>query len=281
MRLVRHESDLGDWELGVAEPDRRLRGIVHRYEGYVESAAAGPVVRQEVPSLHVPLIVNFGSPWQIDDAGSARPVLRDSFVAGLYERSVFVAADGPASCVQVDLTPIGAHLVLGLPMSELANRVIDTRDVLGPDDDLAARLEDATSWEARFELLDEVLLRRVAGARKPVPEILWAWRALESTGGSARIDALAERIGRSRRHLLEGFRTHIGLAPKTVARIIRFNRVVRALQRRPRSALVEVAAECGYFDQAHMNRDFREFSGTTPLEFAGRLLPDGGVLGAP
>ena len=282
MRIRRHESELGSWEQGTGRPDPRLRGIVHRYEGYVESASPAPVLRQEVPSLAVPLIVNFGSSWRIGPAASAsEPETRDSFVAGLYERSVLVVAEGPAACVQIDFTPIGAHLFLGLPMHELSNRVVEAADVLGHDGNLAARLEDAAGWNERFELLDRLILRRVAGERRPAPEILWAWRALGRTGGSVRIGALAEKSGRSRKQLLAGFRTHVGLGPKTVARIMRFNRAVAELRRSPHPGLAELAADCGYFDQAHLNRDFREFAGTTPVEFARRVLPDGGVLGSP
>ena len=120
----------------------------------------------------------------------------------------------------------------------------------------------------------------MAGARRPAPEILWAWRALERTDGAARVGALAEKTGRSRKQLLMGFRTHVGLGPKTVARIMRFNRVVAALRRAPQPSLARLAADCGYFDQAHLNRDFREFAGTTPVEFARRVMPDGGVLGS-
>jgi AraC-like DNA-binding protein len=278
LRILRRESDLGCWELGIGQPDSRLRGIVHRYEGYAESASPAPVLRQEVPSLHVPLIVNFGSRWRVATSGST-PEFRDSFFAGLFERSAFVEADGPASCVQIDFTPIGAHLFLGIPMHELSNRVLEAEDVLGGGRELVERLETARGWDARFALLDAVILRRLEGARRPAPEILWAWRALEQTDGALRIGALADRIGRSRKHLLAGFRTHVGLGPKTVARVMRFNRAVSALRRGP-PQLAELAAECGYFDQAHLNREFREFAGTTPVEFARRLMPDGGVLGS-
>ena len=281
VRILKHESDLGSWELGVGTPDPRLQGIVHRYEGYLESASPAPVQRQEVPSVHVPLIVNFGSRWRVGTSSdSSAAEITDSFVAGLYDRSAFVVAEGPASCVQVDFTPIGAHLFLGLPMHELANRVVDAHDALGRDGELVERLEAAMSWADRFALVDAAILRRVAGARRPAPEILWAWRALERNDGAVRVGALAEKTGRSRKQLLTGFRTHVGLGPKTVARIMRFNRVVSALQRGTQPSLARLAADCGYFDQAHLNRDFREFAGTTPVEFARRVIPDGGVLGS-
>jgi AraC-like DNA-binding protein len=277
---VRDDSEDGAWELVRARPDLRLRGVVERYEGYVESASGTPLLRQEVPWTRVPMIVNFAARWRIGADGSGAGDRHDSFVAGLSESSAFVVAEDAACCLQVDFTPIGAHLFFGVPMHELTNRVIDVEDLLRKNDDLVARLEAAPTWDARFALLDEVIAMRVTAARRPAPEILWAWRALEETNGAVPVGKLAERMGRSRRHLTTRFREHVGLAPKTFARVVRFSRAVGLIQRGLDGSFAELACECGYFDQAHLIRDFREFAGTTPVEFARRVIPDGGISGA-
>ncbi len=277
---LRHESELGTWELVHGKPDPRLRGVVTRYEGFVESGSPTPVVRQEAPVPRVPLIVNFGARWQVAGGRGLAPERHDSFVAGLSDTSAFVAAEGAAHCVQVDFTPIGARMFLGVPMHELTNRVVSVDDVLERDSNIAARLEAAPTWEARFALLDELITARVADAPRPAPEILWAWRALERTNGSVPVGHLAEHIGRSRRHLTARFREQVGLGPKTFARVLRFSRAVALLQGGQRDSFAELAYECGYFDQSHLIRDFRAFAGTTPAEFARRLIPGGGVSGA-
>ena len=70
------------------------------------------------------------------------------------------------------------------------------------------------------------------------------------------------------------FRREVGLPPKTLARILRFHRA-RGLIVAPGGAdFAEVADLCGYYDQAHLIRDFREFAGCTPAEFRRRRLPD-------
>jgi AraC-like DNA-binding protein len=234
-----------------------------------------------VPATRLPLIFNFGPRWHVEDSsdGSGRTELHDSFFAGLFDSSAFIAASGPASCLQVDLTPIGAHMLFGIPMHELANRVVDLEDILPSSlRDLPERLTDAHSWDARFALVDDALAAGLADARKPSTEIVWAWNALVRTSGCVPVGALAERLGRSRRHLSARFREHVGLPPKAVARILRFRRAVELLQRPPARSLAELAFECGYYDQAHMNRDFREFAGTSPGDFARRIAPDGRVV---
>jgi AraC-like DNA-binding protein len=102
---------------------------------------------------------------------------------------------------------------------------------------------------------------------------------LWQSGGRARIESLATEIGCSRRYLHARFREQVGLAPKTVARLIRFGAVRRRIERTP-ARWADVAYDCGYADQAHLNRDFRELAGTTPTDFVSRLLPGyGGVMG--
>jgi AraC-like DNA-binding protein len=275
MNVVRHESELGTWTLVGREPDPRLRGLVAAYEDYVEECPGPPVLRQQVPTSVVPLILNFGAAWHVGtDVGDHRRY--DSFVAGLGEQSSFVAATGAAHCVQVDLTPLGAFSLLGARMDELANEVVSLDEVLGDAPHLRERLVDAGSARDRFELLDAIFLRRMQRAHPPDEDVTWAWGALRRTHGRAPIGWICDRIGRSRRHLAMRFREQIGLPPKTVGRVLRFERAVSLLRRG--DALADVAFECGYYDQAHLSRDFRAFAGKPPAAFARLLHPDGGVI---
>jgi AraC-like DNA-binding protein len=68
--------------------------------------------------------------------------------------------------------------------------------------------------------------------------------------------------------------------PKTLARILRFEHALALLRRDDGARFAEIAERCGYYDQAHMNRDFRAFAGASPSEFLARRLPDGGGVRA-
>ena len=80
--------------------------------------------------------------------------------------------------------------------------------------------------------------------------------------------------------LLVRFGEQLGLSPKTYARVLRFEHAVERLGRDDGARFAEIAQDCGYYDQAHLNRDFREFAGTSPGDYVGRLLPDGGGVAA-
>jgi AraC-like DNA-binding protein len=204
-----------------------------------------------------------------------------SFVAGLDDAASLTEYAGEQRGIQVNLSPLGARRLLGLPMVELARRVVALEDVLGARAvHLVQRLQDTPGWEARFALLDAVLLRWLDEAAPVAPEVEQAWARLQASHGAVVIAMLAQEVGWSRRHLAARFQADVGLAPKTVARILRFQRVTQTLGAAGGGGLAEVAYACGYADQAHLNRDFRAFAGTTPTDFAARLLPGGaGVSG--
>ncbi|HXV56495.1 MAG TPA: helix-turn-helix domain-containing protein [Gaiellaceae bacterium] len=282
LRVERHESPLGAWELHSRRPHPRLEGDVRGYTGYVERGPR-PLRRREVPFGGVVVVVSFGPEIRLLDAGDpgALPERRTSFVAGLDDGPTFTEHDGVQHGVQVNLTPLGASRLLGVPMRELARRVVSLEDVLGADAArLAERLHDAGSWEARLDLVDAELAARLERRLPASPDVAWAWRRLSETGGTVSIGTLTEELGCSRRHLTTRFREQVGMPPKLVARVLRFDRAVRALRRDPAARLAGLASACGYYDQAHLNRDFRRFAGTTPAAFAADLLPDaGGVAG--
>jgi len=260
--------------LGV--PDPRLRPHVMGYCGYSESGS-GLIRRVQVPSPGVGLIVGFGPPVQIayprHPAGSMAHAT--SFVAGLHDSHAIAESAGQQG-VQISLTPLGAYMVLGVPMDTLANRAVELEQVLGG---FAARLTEqlyeTPTWEARFRVLDAVLARRLAAAREPSPAVSWAWRRLIETSGRLDIRTLTDELGSSRQYLVGRFRKELGLPPKTLARILRLQSAIRVLERDGHPSLTEVAHESGYFDQAHFNRDFRTLTGSTPTEFLAGRLPDG------
>ncbi|MGH2789344.1 MAG: helix-turn-helix domain-containing protein, partial [Actinomycetota bacterium] len=98
-------------------------------------------------------------------------------------------------------------------------------------------------------------------------------RRLLDTGGAVSVQELARETGWSRRHLSERFRSEVGLSPKLAARIVRFDRARLLLERSTRPALSEVAVLCGFFDQAHLTRDFNDFAGCSPTVWMAEEIP--------
>jgi len=278
LRIVQHSSEHGRWWAVFRPPDPRLGLHVRVYQGYrmtLTRYARG----LEVASTDVPLIFNFGPALRVIDPrrpeGEAGRI--GSFVAGLFDSFVYTESSGPMYGLQVNLSPLGAYRILGLPMGELTNRVVEVEDLLGAEGRrLLERLAMAPSWERRFALLDAFFLSRLAASDAPSATVDGAWQRLAATHGLLGIGSLAAELGVSQRHLIAQFRAQVGLPPKTLARILRFKRALDLLDGQPVRRWAELAYDCGYYDQAHFNRDFREFTGTTPSDFLTRRLPEGG-----
>jgi AraC-like DNA-binding protein len=277
MDVSRHESAELSWEMATRDAHPRLSGYVRNYTGYNERSAA-PLCRLEVPSADVTLILSPSSELEHRDTrGAAGSTRHTSFVAALHDRYALVQHGGFQEGVEVRLTPLGAHAMFGLPMHELTNRVIELDELFGRGaEELVGRMWDRPGWQGRFEFLDSAIAARVARAREHSPGVAWAWQRLRTTHGRARVRALADELGWSHRRLIARFREQVGMPPKTVGRILRFDRVTQLLLDVEEPRLAEIAFDCGYYDQAHLNRDFRDFAGTTPGDYLARRLPDGG-----
>jgi AraC-like DNA-binding protein len=254
------------WPRLVADPAPQLRPLLSRgYAGFTEATSPRHLV---VPATAaVPLVVKLrDSPY--------RP---PAFVMGGHGSSILLKGACAPSYLEVLLAPLGAYRLLGLPLDQLSGQTVDLAEVLGPAGRrLAEQLRQAPSWRQRFALVDQFLLRRLESGPHPAPEVAWAWQQLVATGGGVPIGRLARDVGWSHRHLIARFRQQVGLGPKTAARLVRFNRVWRRLDQRRPLDWAQVAAEIGYADQAHLVRDFRQFTGTTPTRFTSRALPPGG-----
>jgi AraC-like DNA-binding protein len=267
MQVTQHESELGLWELVRRAPDPQLGTYVRDYCGYVERGAT-PLARRELPSGEVVVVLGFGPSIRVDGQR------RNSFVAGIHGSPAVTEHDGIQEGLQMNVTPLGAYRLFGPPAPGVPGQVVELEDLLGKRGVmLVEQLFEARGWEARFALVDAAISRRLEERAPASPDVAWAWRRLTETDGRLPIATLTGELGCSRRHLTTRFREQIGLPPKALARILRFDRAVRRLRSEGGEGLAEIAHDCGYYDQSHFNRDFRDFAGLTPTELVARELP--------
>ena len=277
-------------------PAGPLRPYIACYTGYRQRGVP-PARHRGLPSPYLTLIFTLDEPMVLLAHPDPRQPPGDfgALLGGLHSAPALITHDGAQSGIQVALRPLGARALLGLPAGELASLDVPAEAVLGGAcAELRGRAVAAAGWPERFAILDEVLLRLAAAcdlagpAPQAAPEIGWAWRQLLASGGTARVTDLAAGTGWSSRHLTSRFRTEIGLTPKAAARVIRFDRARHLLVRHVRSAtgsasglesgsgsappdggyrLADLAVACGYFDQAHLAREFRALAGCPPSQW--------------
>lgn len=247
----------------IRRPHPRLRPFVGDYVGYdIAGAPAG--THLGLPSGSLTFIVTVDAPLrQLDDATGSSETF-DVLLAGLHLRPTLIRHDGTMCGIQIDVSPLAPRAFFDLPAGELAHRTYDlaalSRRVAT---ELHERVNTAATWAARFDAIDDVLLRAVHDARRPRGEVLESWRLIAHSHGGLPIALVADHVGWSRRHLSSQFRAEYGIGPKEAARVLRFDRARRMISTGTGS-LAEIAAACGYSDQSHLDRDFRALTGVTP-----------------
>lgn len=225
------------------------------------------LVRRELLVVGCPMMLSFGGRYRLSerDAPSRPSRTVGSFFAGPYD--TFTTSENlvPGDGIQIDFTPIGARRFLGLPMTEVANRVVGLDDVLPRDlRGLEDRLAALSTWDARFSLVCEILRSRLGTVPSIAPEMKWAWDQLVRSHGTGEVDVLAGEVQWSRKRLRDRFLSEVGFPPKLVARMLRYRHAVDLAMADPHRSWAAIAVDAGYYDQAHLHRDVRAFAGVTP-----------------
>ena len=251
-------------------PAPPLATLVERF-WLLEGSSAGSA-DAIIPDGRVELIFHYrGSFWRHDDRHGAEQQPA-ALLVGQMIAPVVLAPDGPAGVAAIRLRPAAARTLLGFSLQEVSGRFVDLELVYPSVRRLRSQLGEAASDRERVGALEAWLIGMACPPPRPQLEAVVS--AILRTGGRAPIDALADRSGTSLRQLERHFREDVGLTPKTFSRIVRLQTALRRV--RQGSPLTDVALACGFYDQAHMTREFRELASMSPgawQSHAGDLAP--------
>ncbi|MEV5650366.1 helix-turn-helix domain-containing protein [Nocardia sp. NPDC052254] len=256
-------------------PAPSLRPFLGPYAGYLLHGF-DPGVHVGMPGTAITVIVTIDEPIDVpvsshpDQAGGRW----DALAGGLTLRPTLIAHNGYQHGVQLAVTPLGARALFGIPAGALGEWIVDLADLLGPEADrVRERIAATSDWRARFTVLDEVFCARAAAVDPRRLELdanlQQAWRLLTDPAGAPAVGRVAHDIGWSRRYLAGRFTAEFGITPIQAARLSRFE-VSHRMLRRPGHSVAAVAAATGYYDQAHMAREWRELAGVPPSVWRAR-----------
>jgi len=215
-----------------------------------------------VPDGCVEVILNFAEPFAQHELDSVTVQPRN-FIVGQMTRPILISPTGPVQLIGIRFHPGGTRPFFGLPMREVTNQVVELGSFARS---LEARLQSAASHlpdlQDKIAALQKVLLKILQDSKKDFALLRIATRIVESSGMIA-VDDLAAEAGLSNRQLERRFLSEVGVGPKLLSRILRFQQVFRAVDANEH-AWPTIAVDCGYYDQAHLIRDFRQFAHETP-----------------
>lgn len=254
---------------------RMLGAMVASTVGY-RSEGAVPQLHRGLPGPHLTLIFSLQGPvvgGDTPEQALGDPAYREEIiVGGLQQRPSYIAQPSDEAGVQLAVHPLAARALLGVPAAELTETANRGAAVLGRSAVYVhERLRECAGWDERFAVLTRYLRGRAldGGQRAEVrPELAEAWTWMARRGGTGPLDEMARHVGLSRRQLTTVFHREVGMGPKQVSRLMRFDRarqeIVRAVAGEAHRDLSEIAARCGFCDQSHLVRDFRQYTGLSP-----------------
>jgi AraC-like DNA-binding protein len=237
----------------------------------LESAGrlCGDVRERILPDSCVELVFHFHDPYRTHFASGETALQPRSFVVGQMRRFLEIAPEGRAGLLAVRFHARGAYLFFQRPLSEVAAGVVDLRDLWrSRAAEWTERIALARDMTVRVRCVEQALLSVLRAGARTRPAVDEALRRIEGARGQVRIDRLAREIGVSNRQLSREFQCAVGLTPKEFGRVARFLHALERLTAGRHAALADLAQDCGYYDQAHFNHEFRELAGMSPGELA-------------
>ncbi len=223
-----------------------------------------------VPSGTIELVVNLHEDaFRIyEPATGHQRRYRGIMVSGCYSTAFEIETRAHARILGAHFKPGGAARLLGVPAGLLADTHVALDDLWGQSAiELRARLCNEPSIPRALELLEQALNGRLPGTARPRTAVEAALAQLEGPG--IEVGDVSAMLGLSRRRFIEVFTRDVGMAPKRYAKVRRFQRALALAGRTPTAAWARLALDTGYFDQAHLCRDWAELTGLSPNKLLG------------
>ena len=221
-----------------------------------------------MPSLHV--MFNFGDAFHVYEANQTRPfaTCAESWSVGLWSAYHLMDAPLDVQVLNVSFKPGGAYPFLKLPLSELHNQIVPLDTLWGAcAAEVRERLYDAPTVQARFALMERLLMARLCEAPHGLDIVQDAVAVIARRRGALSIRALCDQIGISQKHLITQFKRMVGGTPKELARLDRFKHILQSIEPTQPVDWGLIAHQHHYYDQSHLNKDFEAFTGHNPTEY--------------
>lgn len=188
-----------------------------------------------------------------------------SIIVGPQTKRVVITPGRQHLVVKIGFQPGGLYRLLKMPMNEISTTSsLDAVDIFGREtQQINDQLYHARSYDEMIRIIEQWLYLKMKTLKDTLP-VDRLFRTIISQGGLISVEQMARSIYVSNRQLERQFIQRIGLSPKFFARLVRFAKAWTLKEHNQHLSWTDIAYESGYFDQMHMIRDFKQFSGVNP-----------------
>jgi len=233
-------------------------------------APPSPSVEKQiiVPDGCMEMIIHYGDPYIQFLTNEKTIVQPRSFVFGQITSPLVIAPTGSSGIVATRFLPDGFVPFSSFATNAMTNRAVPLQELFGTEGTkLEKNVVAAVTTEERITIMEYFLTRRLSTAESTNTLAKETFNLLMHSKGQISVEALVTRLNTSPRQLERKLSSVIGLSPKQLSKIIRLQSTLKLMEKQQFTSLTELAHECGYFDQAHFIKDFKEFTGVSPKQF--------------
>ncbi len=226
-----------------------------------------PKAERILPDGCMELIFHLNDPVKRQTVDSFETQPR-SFVSGQIRRYILLEPTGQLGVMGIRFQPAGAAAFFRVPMLELAEQTVGLDLIWGnPGKELESRVMETRTHCERVRQMEAWLIRQIDPRHNSDGVVDAAISAIISAQGEISMDTLLRKLPVSGRQLERKFNEKVGLTPKLFSRIIRFQKIFKLIAKNGPQRLTPLALDCGYYDQSHFIREFKEFSGVNPAVY--------------
>lgn len=242
------------------------------YEGY----DPGHTREKVLPDGAIELIIDMEeSPKRLYASEDSQKAMefKGAWISGEHQEYIVIEASPESSMAGIRFRPGGAWPFFEFPISELTNHVVQLDLIWGREiGRLRELLLEAKSVDRKFKIMESFLLGLARGRLEPDLAIAFAVEQITRRPQHLVIGDLIEEVGYSHRYFLSRFKKQVGVTPKFLTRVFKFQHALKTLDGLPRGDInwAALSFDWGYYDQAHFINDFRRFSGLRPTDYLKR-----------
>ena len=242
--------------------DRFVSAFIY-YKGYVTTHS----IDRYLPNGNTEILLNLAeTPRYVYDNETLTPLqaCKKVWVSGIREHFISIPSGTDAEMFIIEFKRGMAYPFLYHPLSEITDKVVEINGIFT---EMRERLLEKATVAGKFLTAEQMLCGRFGERMIVNPFIDFAVNRIQNDPGGLTIKKIADKTGYSSKHLIRLFSDHVGVTPKSFLRIIRFQKAIREIEAGQRINWAGLASDCGFYDQAHFIRNFKAFSGFTPLEY--------------
>jgi AraC-like DNA-binding protein len=222
------------------------------------------------PDGAVELIINLSPPQKLldPDDPSKAVFYKKSWISGERTRFIVIETTPDYYGLGIRFKPGGVYPFLKFPVSQLTDQVIEMDLIWGSwINEIREQLLEEEKPREQFRVLEEAFLAKANGSFDSNQAVTHALQSIIRLDAHRSMKSLVEELGISHKHLLRLFDRHVGITPKQLSRIVKFQRALQLAEQGPKVHWTQIAHACCYYDQAHFIRDFKSFTGMNPSQY--------------